>query len=230
MQSAPAAAAPAHNPYGLQETLTQGGIIAQAVFVILLIMSAASWYILFTKLFEQQKIMNQAKKMRSTFWSAPNVREGANKLEKNSAYRQIVDDGIRAQEEHVKLTDPIDAHEWVQSSLSRSQGAINSKLGTGLSVLATVGSTSPFVGLFGTVIGIMTSFQAIAASKNTSLSVVAPGIAEALLATAIGLLAAIPAVIAYNKFSADSSRLSQRLDAFADEFSAIVSRQIDVRT
>jgi biopolymer transport protein TolQ len=96
--------------------------------------------------------------------------------------------------------------------------------------LATVGSTAPFVGLFGTVWGIMTSFQAIATSKNTSLAVVAPGIAEALFATALGLLAAIPAVIAYNKFSADSSRLSQRLDAFADEFSAIVSRQIDVRT
>src|SRR5258708_18601358 len=109
--------AEAANPYGLQATLTQGGIIAQTVFLILLIMSAASWYILFTKLFEQQKIMSQGKKMRSTFWSSPSVREGANKLEKNSAYRQIVDDGLRAQEEHVKLTDPIDQHEWVQSSL-----------------------------------------------------------------------------------------------------------------
>ena len=96
--------------------------------------------------------------------------------------------------------------------------------------LATVGSTAPFVGLFGTVWGIMASFQAIAVSKNTSLAVVAPGIAEALFATAIGLVAAIPAVIFYNKFSADSARLGQRLEAFADEFSAIVSRQIDVRT
>ena len=95
--------------------------------------------------------------------------------------------------------------------------------------LATVGSTAPFIGLFGTVWGIMTSFQAIAASKNTSLAVVAPGIAEALFATALGLLAAIPAVIAYNKFAAEFARLSQRLEAFADEFSAIVSRQIDVR-
>ena len=93
--------------------------------------------------------------------------------------------------------------------------------------LATVGSTAPFVGLFGTVWGIMTSFQAIAVSKNTSLAVVAPGIAEALFATAIGLVAAIPAVIFYNKFSADAARLNQRLEAFADEFSAIVSRQVD---
>jgi biopolymer transport protein TolQ len=96
--------------------------------------------------------------------------------------------------------------------------------------LATVGSTAPFVGLFGTVWGIMTSFQAIAVSKNTNLAVVAPGIAEALFATALGLMAAIPAVIFYNKFSADSAQINQRLEAFADEFAAIVSRQIDVRT
>src|SRR5471032_255169 len=99
-----------------------------------------------------------------------------------------------------------------------------------LLVLATVGSAGPFIGLFGTVWGIMTSFQSIAVSKNTSLAVVAPGIAEALFATALGLLAAIPAVIFYNKFNADSSRLSQRLEQFADEFAAIVSRQIDTRT
>lgn len=96
--------------------------------------------------------------------------------------------------------------------------------------LATVGSVAPFVGLFGTVWGIMTSFQGIASSKNTSLAVVAPGIAEALFATALGLLAAIPAVIFYNNFSQSASKLSQRLEAFADEFSAIVSRQLDMKT
>jgi biopolymer transport protein TolQ len=98
-----------------------------------------------------------------------------------------------------------------------------------LLVLATVGSASPFVGLFGTVWGIMTSFQAIAASKNTSLAVVAPGIAEALFATAIGLIAAIPATIFYNKFTSEVNRQAQRLEGFADEFSAILSRQIDER-
>lgn len=99
-----------------------------------------------------------------------------------------------------------------------------------LIVLATVGSAGPFIGLFGTVWGIMTSFQAIAASKNTNLAVVAPGIAEALLATAIGLAAAIPAVLAYNKFTADAGKLGARMDGFADEFSAILSRQIDDRS
>jgi len=95
--------------------------------------------------------------------------------------------------------------------------------------LATVGSVAPFIGLFGTVWGIMTAFQGIAASKNTSLAVVAPGIAEALFATALGLVAAIPAVIFYNNFSQSATRLSQRLEAFADEFSAIVSRQLDLK-
>ena len=108
-------------------------------------------------------------------------------------------------------------------ALTREMETLESRLG----FLATVGSSAPFVGLFGTVIGIMTSFQAIAASKNTSLAVVAPGIAEALLATAIGLLAAIPAVIAFNKLSSEVSKIETKLEGFADEFSAILSRQID---
>ena len=98
-----------------------------------------------------------------------------------------------------------------------------------LLVLATVGSAGPFIGLFGTVWGIMTSFQSIAASKNTSLAIVAPGIAEALFATAIGLVAAIPATIFYNKFASEVNKQAQRLEGFADEFSAILSRQIDER-
>jgi biopolymer transport protein TolQ len=102
---------------------------------------------------------------------------------------------------------------------------LESKLG----FLATIGSAAPFIGLFGTVVGIMTSFQAIAASKNTNLAVVAPGIAEALLATALGLLAAIPAVMFYNKFSSQVSRLATRMEGFSDEFAAILSRQIDER-
>jgi biopolymer transport protein TolQ len=110
-------------------------------------------------------------------------------------------------------------------ALAREAEALESRLGS----LASIGSAAPFIGLFGTVVGIMTSFQAIAGSKSTNLAVVAPGIAEALLATAIGLLAAIPAVIAYNKFSSDAGKLSARMEGFADEFSGILSRQIDER-
>jgi biopolymer transport protein ExbB len=218
MQSEAAGHAAANaNPYGLQAALTQGGIIAQAVFVILLIMSAASWYILFSKLFEQQKIFSQGRKMRSSFWSAPSVREGAAKLEKNSAYRQIVDDGLKAQDEHVKLTDPIDAHEWVQGSLSRSQGAINSKLGTGLSVLATVGSTAPFVGLFGTVIGIYRALIKIGAAGQASIDAVAGPVGEALIMTALGLAVAVPAVLAYNWLARRNKVVAEELATFTND-------------
>ncbi|HEY1145896.1 MAG TPA: MotA/TolQ/ExbB proton channel family protein, partial [Allosphingosinicella sp.] len=162
-------AAPAgENPYGLMAALEQGGAIAWAVFLILVAMSAASWYILFVKLFEQQKIMNQGKRARSTFWQSANLREGAAKLEKNSAYRQIVDDAVVAQEQHAKLTDPIDQHDWMLGSLARSQGAISSKLGSGLALLATVGSVSPFIGLFGTVIGIYRALIKIGAAGQAS--------------------------------------------------------------
>lgn len=218
MQSEAAAThAATGNPYGLQATLQQGGIIAQTVFGILLIMSAMSWYILFTKLFEQQKILSQGKKMRSTFWSSPSVRDGAAKLEKNSAYRQVVDDGLRAQEEHVKLTDPIDAHEWVQGSLSRSQGAINSRLGTGLSVLATVGSTAPFVGLFGTVIGIYRALIKIGAAGQASIDTVAGPVGEALIMTALGLAVAVPAVLAYNWLARRNKVIAEELSAFTND-------------
>ena len=163
-------AAPAgENPYGLMAALEQGGAIAWAVFIILVVMSAASWYILFVKLFEQQKIINQGKRARTTFWQSANLREGAAKLEKNSAYRQIVDDAIIAQEQHDKLTDPIDQHDWMLGSLARSQGAIQSKLSTGLALLATVGSVSPFIGLFGTVIGIYRAHIKIGAAGQASI-------------------------------------------------------------
>src|SRR3546814_18640954 len=106
-------------------------------------MSIVSFYILFTKLFEQQKIMNQAKRVRQSFWNSPNLREASAKLEKNSAYKQIVDDGLAAQDQHAQLTDPVEAHDWVHGPLARSEAAINSKLGPGLAFLATVGATAP---------------------------------------------------------------------------------------
>ena len=119
---AAAAAAPAaaegENPYGLAAALEQGGIIAQTVFGILVLMSVVSFYIMFTKLFEQQKIINQAKRVRGSFWQTNSLREGSAKLEKNSAYKQIVDDGLQAQEQHSKLTDPVEAHDWLQGAIA----------------------------------------------------------------------------------------------------------------
>ena len=216
--AAPAGAAGANsNPYGLMAALEQGGTIAWTVFIILCIMSAASWYIMFTKLIEQQKILNQNKRVRTSFWGTPSLREGVSKLEKNSAYRQIVDDGLLAQEQHTKLTDPVDQHEWLQGSLYRSQGLVNSKLGNGLAVLATVGSTAPFVGLFGTVIGIYRALIKIGAAGQASIDAVAGPVGEALIMTALGLAVAVPAVLGYNWLIRRNKVVAEQLAAFSTD-------------
>ncbi len=210
-------AAGGENPYGLMAALEQGGAIAYGTFGILVIMSAASWYIMFAKLFEQQKIMNQAKRARTTFWNSANLREGANKLEKNSAYRQIVDDALIAQDQHTKLTDPVDQHEWVLNSLARSQGAIASKLSNGLALLATVGSTAPFIGLFGTVVGIYRALVKIGASGQASIDAVAGPVGEALIMTAIGLVVAVPAVLGYNWLMRRNKAVLEELARFTND-------------
>jgi biopolymer transport protein ExbB len=211
------AAAAGGNPYGLIPALKEGGIISQSVFVILVLSLAVSIFILFAKLFEQQRIMNQAKRVRTTFWSAPNLRDAAAKLDKNSAYRQIVDDGLLAEEQHVKLTDPIDQHEWIQSSISRSTNAIGAKLSGGLPFLATVGSVAPFVGLFGTVVGIYRALIKIGASGNASITAVAGPVGEALIMTALGLIVAVPAVLAYNWLLRRNKVIMEGLYAFAND-------------
>ena len=211
------AAAANSNPYGLMAALHQGGVIAWTVFIILVIMSVATWYIMFTKLVEQQKILNQHKRVRTSFWGTPTIREGANKLEKNSAYRQIVDDGLIAQDQHTKLIDPVDQHEWLLGSLSRSQAAINSKLSNGLAVLATVGSTAPFVGLFGTVIGIYRALIKIGAAGQASIDAVAGPVGEALIMTALGLVVAVPAVLGYNWLVRRNKVVAEQLGVFSND-------------
>ena len=218
----PAAAPAGENPYGLMAALEQGGTIAWAVFLILVVMSAASWYILFVKLFEQQKIINQGKRARTTFWQSANLREGAAKLEKNSAYRQIVDDAIVAQEQHNKLTDPIDQHDWMLGSLARSQGAIASKLSNGLALLATVGSTAPFIGLFGTVIGIYRALIKIGAAGQASIDAVAGPVGEALIMTALGLAVAVPAVLAYNWLMRRNKAVLEQLARFTNDIHGFI--------
>jgi biopolymer transport protein ExbB len=213
-----AAAAPAaENPYGLWEALEQGGLIAWSVFLILVFMSVFSFYILFTKLLQQQKIINQGNKVRSKFWNAPSLREAAATLETKSAYRAIVDDALVAQEQHSKLTDPIDQHDWMANSLARSQGSIGARLGEGLAFLATVGSTAPFIGLFGTVIGIYRALIKIGASGQASIDVVAGPVGEALIMTALGLVVAVPAVLAYNWLIRRNKSIMEDLAAFTND-------------
>jgi biopolymer transport protein ExbB len=214
-------AAPAHgggeNPYGLMAALEQGGLIAQVTFGILVLMSVGSWYVFFVKIIEQQKIINEGKRARTSFWQSANLREGANKLAKNGAYRQIVDDGLLAQEQHTKLTDPVEAHDWMLSSLARSQGAISSKLSSGLALLATVGSTAPFVGLFGTVVGIYRALIRIGSSGQASIDAVAGPVGEALIMTALGLAVAVPAVMQYNWLMRRNKAIGEELQRFAND-------------
>jgi len=212
-----AAAVPAasDNPYGLMEALEQGGVIAWTVFIILVGMSIFSFFILFSKLIEQQKVLGQGKKVRAGFWRTNSLKEGAAKLEKNSAYKQLVDDGILAQEQHGKLTNPVEAHDWLHASLGRSEAAINSKLNGGLAFLATVGATAPFIGLFGTVIGIYRALIKIGASGQASIDAVAGPVGEALIMTALGLAVAVPAVLAYNWLQRRNKFIGENLNDFS---------------
>jgi biopolymer transport protein ExbB len=214
-----AAAAPsaAENQFGLASALREGGIISQSVFSILVLMSVVSFYIMFSKLFEQQKIMNQAKRVRQGFWKSNSLREGAAKLDKNSAYKQLVDDGLAAQDQHQKLTDPVEAHDWLHGSLARSEAAINSRLGGGLAFLATVGATAPFIGLFGTVVGIYRALIKIGASGDPSIDKVAGPVGEALIMTALGLVVAVPAVLAYNWLQRRNKSIAEDLSAFSND-------------
>jgi biopolymer transport protein ExbB len=213
----PAAAPKGDNPYGIIQALQQGGLLAWSIFIILVIMSASSWYVLFVKLFEQQKIIREGRRARTAFWQAGSLRDGAQKLEKNGAYRQIVDDGILALEQHDKLTDPVDQHDWMLNSLARSQGAISSRLSTGLALLATVGSTAPFVGLLGTVIGIYRALINIGLAGQASIDKVAGPVGESLIMTALGLAVAVPAVLSYNWLMRRNKAIVEELARFAND-------------
>jgi biopolymer transport protein ExbB len=204
--------------YGLGQMLEQGGIISWAVFIILVLMLVVSFYILFTKLFEQQKVRNEAKRVRTSFWQAGNIREGAAKLDKNGAYRQLVDDGLSAKEQFAKLTDPVEAHDWLHGSLARSEATINSDLNSGLAFLATVGATAPFIGLFGTVIGIYRALISLGSSGGTpGIDKVAGPVGEALIMTALGLVTAVPAVLAYNWLQRRNKAIAEDLSAFSND-------------
>ena len=216
------------------ELFKQAHIVVQVVMVGLLLASVWSWAIIVEKLFAFRRARIEADRFEQMFWSGQSLEELYSGLSRDhtiaiaALFVAAMREWKRSVEGNLRALGGIQlrVEKVMDVTITREMERLDRRL----LFLATVGSTAPFIGLFGTVWGIMTSFQAIAASKNTSLAVVAPGIAEALFATALGLLAAIPAVIFYNKFSADSTRLGQRLEAFADEFSAIVSRQIDVRT
>lgn len=215
--------------FGFMEAMEQGGFVAWSILAVLVIMSVGSFYILFTKLFEQQKILNQWKGVRSNFWRANSLDEGAKKLEKNSAWRQLVDDAMAARDSHDKMADQMEAHDWLHGSLARSEDTINAKLAGGLPFLATVGATAPFVGLLGTVIGIYRALINIGAAGSASIDKVAGPVGEALIMTAIGLLVAVPAVLAYNWLQSRNKRISEIMSGFATDLLANISSNGKIR-
>ncbi len=220
--TAAAEAAP-QNKFGFKEALEQGGFIAYATVVILGVMSFGSFFILITKWIEQNKILSQYKDVRGNFWRAASIKEGAAKLEKNSAWRQIVDDGLAAEESHSKMTDALEAHDWLHGSLARSEASVNARLAGGLPFLATVGATSPFIGLFGTVVGIYRALINIGIAGSASIDKVAGPVGEALIMTALGLLVAVPAVLAYNYLQARNKRIAELLSGFSTDVLANIN-------
>lgn len=211
----------------------QAHIIVKLVIIGLLLASVWSWAIIVDKVLLYGRVRRQMDRFEKVFWSGQSLEElyrslnGRTPTAMASVFVAAMREWKRSFEAGARA--PLGLQTRIDKVLDVTIDRETERLERRLLFLATVGSAAPFVGLFGTVWGIMSSFQAIAASKNTALAVVAPGIAEALLATALGLLAAIPAVIAYNKLSSDAGKISSRLEGFADEFSAILSRQVDER-
>ena len=211
------------NQFGFLEAMEQGGIIAWSIFGVLVIMSIGSFYILFTKLLEQQKIMNQYKNVRSGFWRANSLKEGSSKLDKNSAWRQLVDDAVMAEDQHSKMTDKMEAHDWLHGTLQRSEDSINARLSGGLPFLASVGATAPFIGLLGTVIGIYRALINIGLAGSATIDKVAGPVGEALIMTAIGLLVAVPAVLAYNWLQQRNKRIGEMMTGFSTDLLANIN-------
>ena len=186
------------NPYGLQALWAQGDWVARTTLVILVIMSLASWYVLLTKLVAQHRMSGQGQAARQSFWAADTVRQGADTLQQGSPYRFIAESALEATRKHDGLIGQVDLNTWVTQSIERAVATVHSRTQEGLAVLATVGSTAPFVGLFGTVWGIYNALVKIGASGQASIDKVAGPVGEALIMTAIGLAVAVPAVLGYN--------------------------------
>ncbi|WP_322097202.1 protein TolQ [Pelagibius sp. Alg239-R121] len=216
----------------------QADIVVKIVMVLLLFASVWSWAIIFEKILKMRRLRNLAETFEEAFWSGGSLDDLYDRIDKrppdpmSSLFVSAMREWRRSSSKEGGVSDQnrISLQQRIERVMDISLGREMERLERHMIFLASVGASAPFIGLFGTVWGIMNAFTSIAASKNTSLAVVAPGIAEALFATALGLVAAIPAVIAYNKISTDLGRYAGRLEAFAGEFGAILSRQLEEKT
>jgi len=215
---AAAADAAPESKFGFVEAMREGGPVAWSILAIMVIMSVGSFYIMFTKLFEQNKVMKQYNAVQTQFWRASSLKEGAAKLDKDGPWRQLADDAVKAQDEHGKMTDALESHDYMHGSLQRSEDSINAVLAGGLPFLATVGATAPFVGLLGTVIGIYRALINIG-----SIDKVAGPVGEALIMTAIGLLVAVPAVFAFNWLQSRNRKIAAMLSTFSTDLLAYMN-------
>jgi biopolymer transport protein ExbB len=213
---------PIDNPYGIEALWSGSDAIARSVLVLLCIMSAGSWFILATKLLEQLKMNRHARSVDAKFWQAPSLKQGVDALEHSSAYRYIAEAGVAATREHAGLKRHIPLQEWIPMSITAAVDSVHAASQKGLAFLATVGSTSPFVGLFGTVWGIYHALTAIGLSGQASIDKVAGPVGEALIMTAIGLAVAIPAVLAYNWLARRNKAVMDEVREFADELNAVI--------
>ncbi|MEB0137756.1 MULTISPECIES: MotA/TolQ/ExbB proton channel family protein [unclassified Undibacterium] len=211
------------NPYGLDALWKTGDFVAKGTLIIMFIMSMGSWYILITKIVDQFKLAGQASEARTKFWKAASVEAGAAALKEGSPFRFIAESGIKATEHHEGLLlEQIDFNTWVSMSIQRAVEKVQSRLQDGLAFLATVGSTAPFVGLFGTVWGIYHALTAIGMSGQASIDKVAGPVGEALIMTAIGLAVAVPAVLGYNFLVRRNKSSMEEVRAFSADLHSVV--------
>jgi biopolymer transport protein ExbB len=219
------------NPYGLMGLWTNGDIIDRAVLILLLIMSLASWYVILLKLWDQRRLKKSGRTVDKQFWTAPSIKDGVDRLKKGDDFRNIAEDGLRAASHHDgRLTDRIDLNEWISMTLQRAVDGVNSKLNNGLGLLATVGSTAPFVGLFGTVWGILNALVSIGLAGQASIDKVAGPVGSALIMTAMGLFVAVPAVWGYNWLLGRNRVLQDMLRNFTSDLHAYLVGGVRVET
>jgi biopolymer transport protein ExbB len=212
------------NPYGIQALWAQGDFVAKGVMVLLVIMSAYSWFIIFTKWWEQRRLLRQAAEADKHFWAADNIKAGVNKLTgKGNIFKAMAAEAIDAAEHHdERLTQQVPLHEWIDNVLARATARIGSALSTQLPFLATTGSTAPFIGLFGTVWGIYHALVAIGVAGQASIDKVAGPVGEALIMTAIGLAVAVPAVLGYNFLLGRNKQILERVKLFSNDLEQVI--------
>ncbi|HZR38437.1 MAG TPA: MotA/TolQ/ExbB proton channel family protein [Nevskia sp.] len=211
------------NPYGLDALWKGGDFVARFVLVLMLIMSAGTWYIMIMKVIDQSRLFQQHKQANQKFWSAGSVRDGLGQLKSGSAFWYVAERGSAASQHHEgTMVEQIDLSTWITLSVNRAVEEIQSKLQGGLAVLATVGSTAPFVGLFGTVWGIYHALTAIGIAGQASIDKVAGPVGEALIMTAIGLAVAVPAVMGYNWLVRRNKNAMDKVRAFSSDLHSVL--------